>query len=232
MPTFRVSSDELKSDRLVLSGEPARHLSRVLRAQVGEVVRLTDGKSKIVEGKITHIDRDVQIQVTRELKSPAAPHPVHLFISLLKREKLEFLVEKAVELNIQAVHFVISKRSVRSEISGPKWDRLLKIAESALTQCGRIVPIELHEPVSFSQAVSGASGFKNYWFYEREENATLKGKTSNHPVGIWIGPEGGWDEAETQAALQAGFESLSLGSLILRAETAALHAISSVLTTL
>lgn len=233
MSTFRIADSDLQDGQVTLRGDAARHLGKVLRAREGEIIRLTNGSSKLYEGRIESVGREVAVKITRELRLPPAPYPVHLFLSLLKREKLEFLIEKAVELNVEAVHLVVSKRSIRQDLSGAKWERLGKIADAALNQCGRIVPLQIKEPADFEKTVDAYSGMAHLWMNEREESKTLKRLFSaekiSPPYGIWIGPEGGWDSSETERALSAKFHSLSMGSIILRAETAALHSCSQLI---
>src|SRR3989338_4467210 len=127
MPTYTASLSELKQGLCTFEGKEAHHLVSVLRVKPGERIDLTDGSGRLFEGRIQSAGIPVTISVVRELHSPL-PYPVHLFVSFLKREKMEFIVEKAIELNLSSVSFVKTRNSVRTEISGMKWERMARVA--------------------------------------------------------------------------------------------------------
>lgn len=226
MPTYTVNREELESGLCTISGKEAHHLGRVLRVQEGERIDLTDGQGKLFEGKIKSVGKEITVSVIRELNSPA-PFPVHLFVSFLKKEKMEFIVEKAVELNIASVTFVKTHHSVRTDISEIKRERMDRIVQAAFKQCGRTHPLVI-ETMNHMEAPKQMTHFI---CVEREGAKAFKDfKLPAPPYGIWIGPEGGWDADEKEQMKKAGFQPVTLGHLVMKAETAAIHAVSSLLT--
>ena len=234
MPTFTVPLSELRQGQVCLRGNDAHHIHHVLRLAVGEKIRLTDGAGKIVEGMIGRLGKEVAVKVTREIPA-VRPYPLHLFVSLLKKDKMEWIVEKGVELNIESVHFVKTRHSVKTDISGEKWGRIERVASSAQKQCGRAYPLILHQPSSWESMTNSAvlQRFRNIFCCEKGTSQTLKEfwKRENPPppLALWIGPEGGWDEKEIEMAQKKEFHQVTLGPLTLRSETAAICAVSSLI---
>lgn len=235
MPAFLIDPSLIKENSCTLTGKDAHHLSRVLRAQKGEKICLMDNKGNRHEGIIAQISRrEIFIGNLTSIAPLSPPCPVHLFCALLKSEKMEGIVQKACELNIEAVHFIQTRRSVLQNISPAKWERLCRIAESAQKQCGRAIPLNLVVPspagglmISLSQKMS------HFIFVENMEVESVRNLVKryavNPPYALWIGPEGGWENGEVELATKSGFLKATLGPLVLRAETAAIHAVSTLL---
>lgn len=236
MPTFLSKLSEIKKGIFTITGKEAHHLTRVLRVQKGEQLKITDGEGHLFEATIIELNRGVTLQILRTLPPLPPPFPVQLFLSLLKSEKMEWVVQKAVELNVEAVHLVCAERSIREEISDSKWQRLGKIAGEAQKQCGRPSPLRLSKSEgSLTELLKREAQKKGTHLFFREDlkEGTFKNlfkKGLAPPYTLWIGPEGGWDPVEIETAKQNKLHSVSLGPLILRSETAALHALSSLIT--
>lgn len=222
-----------KSDRPLFSleGEDAHHLSKVLRLKIGEKVKAATTDGKLFLAEVASIGKAITLTKLNPLEVPPPPLPIHLHLALLKAEKMEWVIQKAVELNIEAVHLVITQNSVRQELSDSKWNRILKIADEAQKQCGRLEKLKLFPPAQLEKAIS--TDGTHLACLEKGERKSLKeliqAGTLVSPIHIWIGPEGGWDEKEIDLMNQKKFIPVTLGPLVLRAETAALHAVSSVL---
>ncbi|MBI2338912.1 MAG: RsmE family RNA methyltransferase [Deltaproteobacteria bacterium] len=234
MPTFQVRRSEIDKGLFTLAGREAHHLTHVLRAAPRELLRITDREGNLFEARVVEVENGVTLQVERPLPAPPLPCPVHLFLALLKAEKMEFVVQKAVELNIESVHFVIPKRSIVREISPQKWKRLRTIAFESAKQCGRLAALNLVEPLPVDGLMERLQkSMSHFIFRESGDRETVRNLLKKYdvspPYGLWIGPEGGWEEEEIQTSLRLGFLPATLGPLTLRAETAAIHAISSVL---
>ncbi len=235
MPTFPIQPKDIQNGTMILSGKEARHLIRVLRVQKGEKIKLSDGAGKIFEGVVEEIEpQKLLIKKIVELPPPPAPFPIHLFLSLLKSEKMEYIVQKSVELNIETIHFVVTERSVFKEIPDAKWKRLLRIAEEAQKQCGRSLPINLVPAASAEELMAKLSKVMTHLlFMESGKRESVRSLLKIHPIqtpyGLWIGPEGGFSPAESDFATRNNFLTATLGPLVLRAETAAVHAISTIL---
>ena len=229
MPNCTVPADELNDGTCTIAGDEARHLAKVLRMRPGERVDLTDGEGRLFEGKIDEVGKNVTVSVVRELTS-TPPFPVTLFVSLLKREKMEWIAEKAVELNLSGVTFVKTRHSVPGGVSEVKKDRLDRIIQTATKQCGRAHPLAV---AILEMAEAMKKPMTHFICVEREAAPTFgeffKTYSVNPPYGIWIGPEGGWDEKEKEEALARGFYPISLGPLVLKAETAGIAAASGLI---
>lgn len=232
MPTFFVDRYSLAEKKAWLEGESAHHLSRVLRVHVGEEIKFATDTNRLFVSRVAVIDRDsIELSILREVPAPPAPFDINLFLAVLKSDKMEWIVEKAVELNIAKVTLVMCERSVRNEVSDKKMERLQKIAQSAQKQCGRLIPLIIEGPVDFDVAVG--QGHLKHLFCSKSERSqdflSLKNSDSSimkAPIGLWIGPEGGWSVDEIKSAENLGFHFVVLGSLTLRAETAAVSAMS------
>lgn len=217
-----------------LEGEDAHHLSKVLRLKIGEKVKAATTDGKLFLAEVASIGKTVTLTKLNPLEVPPPPFPIHLHLALLKAEKMEWVIQKAVELNIEAVSLVITQNSVRQELSESKWNRMQKIAEEAQKQCGRLEKLKLFSPAQLGKAIS--TDGTHLACLEKGERKSLKelsqAGTLVPPIHIWIGPEGGWDKNEIDWMHQNAFIPVTLGPLILRAETAAVHALSSVSTLL
>ncbi len=213
--------DTLSEGPLTLTDTDLVHQIRsVLRLTVGSSLILMDGKGSEAEALIERVEKD-RIEVhagdVRAITTEPA-RSVTLFCSILRRENFEWVVQKATEVGATKIVPVIGERTVKT---GLRMDRLTRIAREAVEQCGRgVVPV-IEEPVDFVAALALAPA-KNVFFHlgatGEDWGTSLKGAGD---AGVWIGPEGGWTDAEAEKAEKKGFTVASLGSLALRAETAA-----------
>lgn len=205
--------------------------------RAGEEISVSDGAGKDYFGKIRSIDRDcVLIDIENSWDSYVElPAEITLFQGLPKADKMELIIQKAVELGACAIVPVITKRTIvrwDEKKQDKKLARWQGIAESAAKQSGRGIIPKVTAPVSFSAALAQA-GFMEAAVipYEkaegmeaaREKVRSMRGKKS---IGVFIGPEGGFDTDEIEAAIKAGVCPITLGRRILRTETAGLTALS------
>ncbi len=234
MPLFRFSSKDRLENTVTLYGDEAHHLARVLRAKVGDVVELTDEQYHLFEAEIISTTKEVSLKIVKELKAPPPPYSIHLYLPLIKPENMEWVAEKITELNIDALHLVSTKYCNQREIKENKWERLLKITAESQKQCGRLIPLQIFPPENFDVLISKSEKGTHFFCSEKREGQTFKEAVGNKPAPyhIWIGPEGGWSEEETRQALSHNLIPITLAPLILRAETAALCAVSSLLSCL
>ncbi|MCX8112978.1 MAG: 16S rRNA (uracil(1498)-N(3))-methyltransferase [Bacteroidia bacterium] len=209
------------AESVSITGEEHRHLVRSLRARVGDTVWLTDGRGTLAQGEIQAIKPDsVEVRVTRTLNRPGEPPaPIDLLVSPLKQpQRTEWLVEKAVELGATAVYLLPMNRTVRSSVN---MARLERVGRAALKQNLRsVLPlirlVQRWEEVlwdSYTYRLMGEIGAK----------LSLKERLPERPAPtLWIvGPEGDFTDEEKAYLKTRGVEGVSLGSLRLRAETAA-----------
>ena len=142
-----------------------------------------------------------------------------LYVSILKRENFELVVQKATEVGISKIVPMLCARTVKT---GLRQDRLEKIAKEAAEQCGRVSIPEISGIQNFSDILKSAP--KNSFIFSLETKKQALGFKFPKEANLFIGPEGGWVGEEVTAAKKAGFKELSLGPLVLRAETAAIVA--------
>ena len=237
MTRFFVAPEELNTDFMVLTGENAAH-AKVLRLKRGEQVMVCDGQgtecvctvSDVSPGQISLVVKCVE-------KSSAEPAvKVSIYMAFPKSDKLEHVIQKATELGAYEIVAFPSARCISrpdEKTLQKKLERWQKIAASASEQSGRGHIPQVITLASFGEAISRAiQADKAILFYENEHATTLRmaleaGKYRT--VSLLTGPEGGLEGAEVEKAGQAGMEICTLGSRILRCETAPLCALSAVM---
>lgn len=232
MHKFFAAPEQIGEETIRLTGENCHHLRHVLRLKNGQEILIKDGQGTdyycIIEASsdaeiICRIE-DIQRSFT---ELPAA---VSLFQGLPKQEKMEWIIQKCVELGVAEIYPVAMKRSVSKldeKTAAKKTERWNKIAESAAKQSGRdVVPI-VHLPISFRRALEMAAQYQDF-FVPHEAAAgiadtrrALVAVKKSARIGCMIGPEGGFSPEETQNLAQvANQRMITLGKRILRTETA------------
>lgn len=233
MTRFFISPEELSSDIITLTGENAQH-AKVLRLKAGEQVLVCDGQGR--EGLCAVMDGNTfQVQQRRDSVTEAAVR-VSVYMAFPKADKLEHVIQKATELGAYEIVAFPSARCVSrpdEKSLKKKLERWQKIAASASEQSGRgRIPQVVVLP-SYAEALKrGAQADKALLFYENEHAVTLKmalDAGSFSTASLLTGPEGGLEEKEVEQARAAGFQVCTLGSRILRCETAPLCALSAVM---
>lgn len=211
----------------ILDREQSHHLSRVLRHQVGDRLKLADAQGHCYEGRIGEIRKNaIVMEAIEKTASPPPPFSIQLNVSVLQTEKMELVIQKAVELNIMSVQWMICERTQKSSLVPKKWQRLEKVAVEAQKQCERPLPMTMPLPQKFSELIDGPNNILCVERNKRTASRLLGGRGSKRQT-IWVGPEGGWSENELNQASAAGFSFCSLGPLVLRAETAAIAAMAN-----
>lgn len=237
MTRFFVSAEEMQSDRVVLTGENAAH-AKVLRLKTGENILLCDGMGNECKCTVTEIGAG-EICVSVDTRRAAASEPkvdVRIFMAFSKADKLEHVIQKATELGAcQIVAFPSSRCVSRPDEKSlsKKLERWQKIAASAAEQSGRgrIPQVLVADNYKAALEMAAKSDLK-ILFYENEQSTTLRMALEQAPfttVSLLTGPEGGLEEREVELARQAGLQICTLGSRILRCETAPLCALSAVM---
>jgi 16S rRNA (uracil1498-N3)-methyltransferase len=215
-----------------LTGESAQHLTRVLRVEKGQTFEITDN-SRVWLASVESARRDlVRFEVTEELPAgPPAP-AVTLCLALIKFDRFEWAVEKATELGVTRIVPVAASRSERGLFEGgqKRAKRWRRIAHEASEQSRRLQVPEIDAPVKLSQALRDASTHR-FWCDERAGAPPLVQVFQPGPgdsTALLIGPEGGWTDPERQQFAAAGWSAVSLGPLVLRAETAVCAALAAI----
>ncbi len=234
MPRFFTETiDETKG---IISGDDAKHIAKVLRMHPGEKLVACDTMGKDYDCVIAEVsDKEVTLTVERVYTSETEPTvKVTLYQAMPKSDKMELIIQKAVELGVSAIVPVQTKRCVSrpdAKSMAKKLERYNRIALEAAKQCGRGRIPQVLPMLDYSEAIAAMkSDDRAFLFYENSTSSFRKELEQGvSSVSIMVGAEGGFDEAEVEQALAAGVASLSLGKRILRCETAPLAALSIIM---
>src|SRR6478736_3994111 len=234
MPTFFVASEAIVPPTVRITGPLLQHLRGSLRLQPGELLTVTDERGTRYRAEIAEVSSGTLIgRILDTISAPPRTSPsIVLAQSLLKGEKMDWVIQKATELGVDriapvlATHSVVRPRADRIEHQLARWQR---IALEAAQQSERwSVPV-IDEPATVCQLLSASKkASSKILLAERSDGASLTSLPLHGNGDVWlvIGPEGGWDEGELREMRQEGFLAVTLGPRILRAETAAIAALS------
>jgi 16S rRNA (uracil1498-N3)-methyltransferase len=233
----RFIADEVSGDHAALLGEHADHLIRVLRVRVKQEFDIVTGKA-VRRGRITSLTSErVEFELSEEIAA-AGLVQITLVLAIFKFDRMEWAIEKCTELGVARIVPMIARRtdSHLAAASAKRAERWRRVARQAAEQSRRSAPPEIQAPIQLSEAVSLKAALRIV-LAESEEQTLLRDvvKSDAAEVLLAVGPEGGWTSDELQSFQQAGWVSASLGSTILRAETAAIAAtavVASALTSL
>jgi 16S rRNA (uracil1498-N3)-methyltransferase len=224
MSTPRLYLDLPLTAGLEIEAEPgqAHHLGNVLRRGVGDAVLVFNARDGEWAGRIASLKKDrCRIALEAQSRAPAPEPDLRLMVATLKRDAMEWLVEKATELGVAAIHPVLTRRSVADRVNQA---RLAAIARGAAEQCERLSLPVIHAAMPLPAALGSWDGAPIFMAAERSGAPALPEALAGQrlPLGLLIGPEGGFDRAELDAARSYPFvKTIGLGPRILRAETAA-----------
>lgn len=238
MYRFFVEPSQIQDKRIVITGRDVNHIKNVLRMKVGEEIAVSNGiDSREYRCGIEAYTEDEVICSLRFIKEDGVelPSEIYLFQGLPKADKMELIVQKAVELGVHEVIPVAAKRCVvklDDKKEAAKVNRWQGIAEAAAKQSKRAVIPDVHAVMSMGEAVEYARNMDVRLIpYELAEDmghtkALISAVRPGSSIAVFIGPEGGFEESEVQAAVDAGIEPITLGKRILRTETAGLAVLS------
>jgi 16S rRNA (uracil1498-N3)-methyltransferase len=223
---------EAITPQLKIEGEEFHHSIRVVRARVGEEVEIFDRAGNAARGVVESIDRDHAIVAAGDsLPSRESPLAIHLAMAVIQLEKFELVLQKATELGVKTIIPLVTERvELRPERYTGKIERWNKIVFEAVKQCGRTVVPKIEAPATFEEILA-RTGTKILFDADAPPPTERSSTTEPQPptdVTILIGPEGGWSEDELRAARDHGVLFQRLGPRRLRAETAAIVAVSVV----
>ena len=228
MTRRRWIADEHSGDTAALTGANAAHLARVLRARVGQQFDISLG-NQVRRGTITSVaDQRIEFSLGEELPASHVA-AISLYLAVFKFDRFEWAIEKCTELGVARIAPLIARRteSHLASAAAKRVERWRRIALEAAQQSRRLAPPEILEPAKLKPAIASASPV-TIVLAENEKNTSLKEALAIHAasaeVSLAIGPEGGWAEEELAQFDQGGWTRASLGSTILRAETAAIAA--------
>ncbi len=236
IPRIYVGSDMISDGKAFINGSDANHILRVLRKEKGDELHICDMHGNSYRAVIDEITADglTAILGEPEKENCEMPFKVSVYQCFPKGDKLETVIQKAVELGAHEVVAVMSERCVAkpdSKAFAKRLERLMKISESAAAQCGRSYIPQVRGIISYSDAIKEISE-KDLGFICYEGDGTLplpqilNGDVKS--IGFLIGPEGGISAKEVKKAKENGLNLAGLGKRILRTETASGYVLSAI----
>lgn len=226
----------LLADTIKITGSDAHHLMHVMRAKAGQLVTVVDDNGQVAAMEmVAFSDSAVTLQLKEHLAADTeSPLKIMLAQCLLKADKMDMVVQKAVELGAVGVIPISSQNCVArydAKKGAAREDRWQKIADEAAKQCGRTALLKVRPIVTLGQFIADmqATDSSLVFFYENENEQSAKAYLRSlkaKQIVLLVGPEGGFSLDEAKLIEEAGGKSVTLGPRILRAETAALTAIA------
>ena len=245
MPRFFVRNEQVKEKTIEILGEDIKHIKNVLRKQIGDKLEICNQDTK--KSYICEIerleDKSILTKIIEELKKDDNKISVDIYQGLPKADKMELIIQKSVELGVNAIIPVAMKRCVvkiDTKDETKKITRWQKIAESAAKQSGRNTIPEIKNVINIEKVNQLIKEYDSVIVaYENERENTIKHellklkekvKTNNKiKIAIVIGPEGGLEEKDVELLKQNGAKIVTLGNRILRTETVALNVLSIIM---
>lgn len=214
---------------ILLSEVESHHIAKVLRLRPGTLLQLLDGKGAIHDAEILSLGRQTRLRILSSIHVEREEIPLRVCQSVLKGQKMELLIQKCTELGVTEFTPFSSERCqlkktefVKVSQKYPRWQRII---EEACKQCNNPIMMELHPLVSYDEMLylqESAVQKILFWEEEPQEHSLHSDPLKAGKTGLQIvfGPEGGFPVSEIEAARNAGFQTMSLGPRILKAETA------------
>lgn len=237
MQHFFVTPSQIEGKSIYIEGSDVNHMKNVLRMRPGEQVMISDGNNCRYLCKVAAYEEEKAVlEIVEEQQADTElPSRIYLFQGLPKQEKMELIVQKCVELGVHEVIPVSMKRCVvklDEKKAKKKRERWQQIAESAAKQAGRGMIPKVRPLLTYQEALKEAQDLDVVLVpYElatgiEETKRVIKEIQPGQTVGIFIGPEGGFEKEEAEAAVKSGAKEITLGRRILRTETAGLAIVS------
>ena len=238
MSGFFVAPENVSEDTILISGSDVNHIKNVMRMKAGDVLNVSDGTGFTYACELLGFEEDgICLKIlSREFSGSELKTKISLFQGLPKKDKMELIIQKAVELGVYEIYPVINERTIvkidEKKIKS-KVERWNKISEAAAKQSGRAIIPVIHEPIKFNKALTLATEKCNTVLipYENADGMGYSDRCLDEAVhadssAIFIGPEGGFSMEEVDLAKEANAKVISLGSRILRTETAGMTVLS------
>jgi 16S rRNA (uracil1498-N3)-methyltransferase len=235
MTRRRWIADNFTDTTATLEGDQAEHLARVLRAQPGQIFDVVANGTLRRATVVNASEQEVTFALGEELETEAAL-PVHLLLAVIKFDHYEWGLEKLTELGAARITPVIARRTEKhlAQAAAKRVERWRRIALEAAKQSRRSDLPQVDDPLQLKQAIAQVSAPVKLLLAETEEENSLKSELASRRVGesaemrlaLAVGPEGGWTAEEMKLFSESGWRHVTLGPRILRAETAAIAALS------
>lgn len=237
MYRFFVDKEKTTGDTIVIDGGDYNHIKNVLRMKIGDDILISDKEEREYQCTITEFTKDTVVTKIVDVFATESElnTKIYLFQGLPKADKMELIIQKAVELGVYEIIPVNTKRTVvklDAKKEEKKIERWNAIANSAAKQSKRQIIPKVSKVLALEKALELASELEMVMVpYENAKGmshakATIKEATGKKSIGIFIGPEGGFEENEIRKAMETGAIPISLGKRILRTETAGMAILS------
>lgn len=237
MHHFFVTPEQVEETTIQITGSDVNHIKNVLRMKPGERIKISDGNNQQYLGDIRDIFADkIILEIKEKMTADTElPSNIFLFQGLPKSDKMEWIVQKAVELGVHEIIPVATKRAVvklDAKKAAKKVERWQAIAEGGAKQSARAYVPKVQSVLSFQEAIAYAKCLDVVLIpYELAEGMDetrkiISGIQKGQSVGVFIGPEGGFETEEVEYATSNGAKKITLGKRILRTETAGLTTLS------
>ena len=237
MKRFFVNSDQIEENQIHITGSDVNHIRQVLRMREGDELWVSDGEKKEYHCTVSKLEQDEVLLEILYAQEPdyELPSKIYLFQGLPKGDKMELIIQKAVELGVheiipvQMARWVVKLDSRKAEKKRERWQ---EIARNAAKQSRRLMVPTIHPVLTFSEAIQyGSSLDVKLLPFElakgmEETRQVIQKIQPGQSIGILIGPEGGFAPEEAEKAMKAGMHPITLGHRILRTETAGMTILS------
>lgn len=232
MTRRRWIADEVSGSQAILTGRNAEHLSRVLRARIGQQFEIATPEG-VRLGEIVSIESQRVVFALREApleKNVRKATRVHLYLAIFKFDRFEWAVEKCTELGVSTIVPVIAVRTDAhlASAASKRVERWRRIAHEASQQSRRDAAPEILDPEKLADILAAARAKQIVLSEAERDHSLLDEVKDSGECSLAVGPEGGWTNLELNQFQDAGWRSASLGPTILRAETAAIAALAIV----
>jgi 16S rRNA (uracil1498-N3)-methyltransferase len=231
MARRRFIVDTLRDGFAELHGEEARHLTRVLRVEPGQRYEISDNQTAYLAEISEARGERVVFRILEPIPAPDPIVSITLLASIVKFDRFEWIVEKSTELGVERIVPVAATRTEKGlfDASAKRTERWLRIARESSQQSRRVRMPEILPGVRFERALAEPADYR--CFLDECAAAPLlstlpAGRHVTHRIAVLLGPEGGWTDSERTLAAASGWRAASLGSQILRTETAAVAALA------
>ena len=238
MPRFFVQKEQISEGVVSIFGDDAHHISRALRMAAGESITVCDMQSFEYECELTDFlpDRVLARILTTRQSDTEPPYRAHIYQALPKGDKLDSIIQKAVECGAASITTFESERCVvrmKKEAEARKTERRQRIAEEAAKQCGRGKLVRIMPSLKYTEMLSSAKESDAVLFcYEGDGTESLKKILSSlgsiTSLSVIVGSEGGFSRDEADLAVNSGAIAVNLGPRILRCETAPSYVLSAI----
>jgi len=233
MPRFPIKSSEITDNKVLITGDNFKHISKVLRLKPKNKLILFDEKYNEHEGIIIFIGKnEIEIEIQKsKVNNKESNIDIHLYQSVPKGSKMDLIVQKTTELGVKSITPIRTQRGiVQNTRKSPRWE---KIVIESCKQCGRSQLTKINEFLDYKNIKENITeNSLNLLFFENEEKSLkefLKNTNNNYQtINIIVGPEGGFTQEEIEYAVNNKINIVGLGPRILRVETASIAAVTAI----